>query len=268
MSLWKPLDWFLVFKSLRRRMAFQLKYRYFNDLEIEIPIGEGLIATLPYIDSSDSFSEIMLQGEYCEFLNKIELPRKWIDIGCHMGYFSLYVERERRQAGITTPSHAILIDADSRTCNTIPHMISRNKLEDRWVYQNAAIGVGKFVTFYENDYMSSTTLEETGGRPVKIAICNQEEVQRMMPGDYDLVKIDVEGSEWDFLDSYQSLVEKSQHLLLEWHSWHSGGGGVQQLRQRLQDLNFSILHEGTALKVEGEGREVGLIIAKKNERFH
>ena len=56
MSLWKPLYWLLTFKSLRRRMAFQLKYRYFNDLGIEIPIGEGLIATLPYIDSSDSFS--------------------------------------------------------------------------------------------------------------------------------------------------------------------------------------------------------------------
>jgi len=115
--------------------------------------------------------------------------------------------------------------------------------------------------------MSSTTLEGTGGRPVKIAICNQEEVERMMPGDYDLVKIDVEGSEWDFLDSYQTLIEKSQHLLLEWHSWHSGGDGVQQLRERLLDLNFSILHEGTAVKVEGEGREVGLIVAK-NERFH
>ena len=100
-------------------MAFQLKYRYFNDLGIEIPIGEGLIATLPYIDSSDSFSEIMLQGEYSEFLSKIELPRSGLILDAIWGISVCMCGKGEEAGRYNNPSHAILIDADSRTSNTI-----------------------------------------------------------------------------------------------------------------------------------------------------
>ena len=48
---------------------------------------------------------------------------------------------------------------------------------------------------------------------------------------YDLIKCDIEGSEWEFLNNYESLIKKSKYLLLEWHSWHEGGGGFPQIDQ-------------------------------------
>ena len=63
-----------------------------------MPVGKGLIATLPYHDSFDSFSEIFLNGEYKEVLEGFDIPNKWLDFGCHMGFFSLWIERERRLA--------------------------------------------------------------------------------------------------------------------------------------------------------------------------
>ena len=52
---------------------------------------------------------------------------------------------------------------------------------------------------------------------------------RLLPPPYDLVKIDIEGAEADFLRAYPKVLSATRHLLMEWHSWHTGGGGPEQL---------------------------------------
>ena len=264
MSFFNPLNWLLLIRAFRQHLAFHLKYRYFQDLNIEVPVGENLIAILPYLDSSDSFSEIFLRHEYREFLQEIELPHKWIDIGCHMGYFSLYLENWRRLSGVSEQSSAILIDADSRTKTAITRLIERNKLSNRWTYQYAAIGrPTDLATFYEDDYMASTSLEGAAGKPVKVDVCKAQDIEEKLPGYYDLVKVDIEGSEWDFLNHYEEILQKTRYLLLEWHSWHGGGGGFAQLKAKIFKLGFLILSESKPQSLESKERQVGLILAEK-----
>ena len=80
--------------------------------------------------------------------------------------------------------------------------------------------------------MSSTTLNETDGIPVKVIICKEQDIKLILNGNYDLVKVDIEGSEWEFLEYYKGILENTRYLILEWHSWHCGGAGLNQLKAK------------------------------------
>ena len=50
---------------------------------------------------------------------------------------------------------------------------------------------------------------------------------------------------------------------MEWHQWHSGGGGKEQICCRLQEIGFDILKEIEDKKV-CEKNQTGLILAKNH----
>ena len=66
------------------------------------------------------------------------------------------------------------------------------------------------------------------------------------------------------MSHYGKLIKQTKYLLLEWHSWHNGGGGKEQIHDRLNELNFNVRKETKEIRVEGEERSVGLILAESN----
>ena len=78
---------------------------------------------------------------------------------------------------------------------------------------------------------------------------------------FDLVKCDLEGAEWNFIIHYSSLLENSKFLVMEWHSWHQGGGGLPQIEKKLNDIGFQIIRSNTPEKAVGRDGEVGLFLA-------
>ena len=252
---------FLKIAGLRRRVIFYLKQKYFQDFGFEITLGQGLVAPIPYKDSHDSFSEIFIQQEYAKILKNIPLQDKWIDIGCHMGYFSLWMEN-RRRLQCHNKSEVLLIDADKRTAFAIGNLIRRNRIST-WTYQQGVIASGKEINFYQKDYMASTTLKSNGVNPCKVRVLQQNSIEKSFPGPYGMIKIDIEGSEWEFLNNYDSLIKQTNYLLIEWHSWHNGGGGVEQIKKKIESLGLRILkmskedHNGLSVG------QAGLILASK-----
>ena len=79
---------------------------------------------------------------------------------------------------------------------------------------------------------------------------------------YDLIKCDIEGSEWEFLNHYQNLIKSSKYLLLEWHSWHEGGGSFPQIENFIKSLDFSLVRQSKTISAIGREGEVGLILLK------
>jgi hypothetical protein len=79
---------------------------------------------------------------------------------------------------------------------------------------------------------------------------------------FDLIKCDLEGAEWDFIIHYSSLLKNSKFLVMEWHSWHHGGGGIVQIEKKLKDLGFNILRSSPPAKAVGREGEVGLFLAQ------
>src|SRR6186713_1284062 len=80
---------------LRKRVAFALRQSYYEAFEIRVPLVAGLTAPVVSQEAWLSFSEIFLQGEYAAVWRAVPLPDRWIDLGCHAGYFSLYCEQQR-----------------------------------------------------------------------------------------------------------------------------------------------------------------------------
>ena len=77
-----------------------------------------------------------------------------------------------------------------------------------------------------------------------------------------IVKCDLEGSEWHLLTNYPDILSQSKFLLMEWHSWHHGGGGIAQIEKKLNDLGFNILRSSPTAKALGREGEVGLFLAQ------
>jgi hypothetical protein len=57
------------------------------------------------------------------------------------------------------------------------------------------------------------------------------------------VKIDIEGGEYDFLLAYSEVLASTNFLLIEWHGWHSGGGGEAQIRAMAEERGFLFVSE-------------------------
>ena len=258
MIFWKL---FFLFKSIRRRAIFYLKYNFFNEFSFEIPVGENLVAPIPYKDSYDSFSEIFLMSEYQE-LDIIDEVKYWLDLGCHMGYFSLWLEREKRKIGILD-SKALLIDGDRRAKEGVDTLIKRNRLESDWSYIHGVISKPtENIGFSEKPFMSSQVVRNTESS-IQLTVISESIILSHFDQKIDLIKVDIEGSEWDFLLEYPVVLKNCKYLLIEWHQWHSGGGGKEQIRCQLQEIGFEILKEIEDKKVY-EKNQVGLILAKNH----
>ena len=133
----------------------------------------------------------------------------------------------------------MLIDADQRVISGVDDLISRNLLNHRFKFLHGAISEGSgLVHFQEDDFMSSS-LEvlsfKTNRKPsVSIPIIDQSIILTTLPPPYDLVKIDVEGAEYDFLVAYEEILKLTHYLVIEWHSWYRGGGSSEQIKEAIR----------------------------------
>ena len=95
-----------------------------------------------------------------------------------------------------------------------------------------------------------------------VNILKEEEILQALPPPYDLIKCDIEGSEWEFIGHYPKILKKSKYLLMEWHSWHSGGEGFLQIEKKLTEIGFQTIKSSPPQKAIGRDGEVGLFLTK------
>jgi hypothetical protein len=78
---------------------------------------------------------------------------------------------------------------------------------------------------------------------------------------YDLVKIDVEGAEYDFLLPYNEILSSTNSLIIEWHSWHRGGRSVLEIQKIVQSYGFE------SQKSYSTTQELWIFISRQGGRF-
>ncbi|MFM5985593.1 MAG: FkbM family methyltransferase, partial [Sphaerospermopsis kisseleviana] len=237
------------------------------DLGFQISIGNDLAC--PIVDQSSlySFSEIFLEDEYKRVFEIINLPSRWLDLGCHYGFFSLYTAGLHAKVG-QVAFQALLVDADSRVRHGVDSLIRLNRLDSCFMFHHGAIASGSGqVRFLEQDVMSSslTGMTEHFSHPSmrEVPIADESAITALMPPPYDLVKIDVEGGEYDFFSSYDQVLAGTANIVVEWHSWHRGGGGMQQIIDLAEARGFRLLKEIHPAKFCGHSddrRMVGVLL--------
>ena len=236
---------FLKFLFIRRRLTFFLRQYYFNELGFKINIGRGLVCPVFHPSAIYSLEEIFFENEYQSAFQEINLPNKWLDLGCHYGYFSLYLAWLHAVANSNSrPYRAFLIDADSRVGRGIADLINLNNLDANISYMHGAVSEGAGSVSFKGNLVMSSSLsaldESSEGVLIKVPIADQTLIMRHLAPPYDLVKIDVEGAEYDFLLSYKDIISSTSALIIEWHSWHRGGGSQLQIQSMVESYGFQL----------------------------
>jgi FkbM family methyltransferase len=232
--------------AIRSRLLFELRQHYYDEFDVNLPIGQGLKCPICFWEAWSSYGHIFWDGEYSTAFKGIDLPKRWIDIGCYAGYFSLFVEHLRASAGLPSDSEVLLIDADSRTESAVAKLIDLNHLTSRWKFQKAVIGrKSGYRWFVEREFMqSSLSMEGEKTRGAKrIEVIPSQKILKELEPPYDLIKLDIEGGEFEFLEAYGDVLMAAEYLVLEWHGWHPGGGGEPQLRKMVEQYGFRFIRE-------------------------
>jgi FkbM family methyltransferase len=254
------ISFLLKFKFLRNRVKFHFLHSYFKELQLTIPVGSGYYAQLLESDSYDSFSEIFIQQEYSDFIPEEDLLTI-LDIGANYGYFSLWIQSIRPKNKI----HSTLVEPSTLCRRSLEKLVGSPQLQNRFQYLPRAIADPKqsHVKFFDRSYMAGSIFESDHKDSYFLAnTLKTSEVFSTDSSSYDLVKCDIEGGEWNLLINYPSILQKSKFLVMEWHSWHSGGGGFLQIEKKLTEIGFRTIKSSPPQKAVGRDGEVGLFLAK------
>ena len=257
--MFSPIELLLRNHKLRQKAVHLLQNKFFNELNISIPIENGYWANLHEKDAYDSFSEIFIKREYKDFLPP-HPPEKIIDLGAHYGFFSLWLQSIYPETDI----RALLVEPSQKCHPSLEHLLQCDKLEGRFRLLRSCIGnpSDDSAPFFERPFMASSVIndsKEDNGQKTKVLKIH--ELLGMMHPPYDIVKCDVEGSEWELISHYGDLLKKTKFLILEWHSWHNGGGSKDQIIESLKHMHFSIVNSSVPSPATGRKGQVGLILA-------
>lgn len=254
------IDLILGIGFVRKKILFKLKHKYFHELGHSIPVESDYWAHLMEKDSYDSFSEIFIKQEYLKFLPDERISRI-LDIGAHYGYFSLWLQSKHPEIELSS----LLVEPSPRCTLSLKNLVQQKKLGGRFTYLQGAIGLPgtQSTAFYDRAHMAgSRTSSSQSEKSILVRSLSETDFMENLEPPYDLIKCDIEGSEWEFVNNYKNLIKKSKYLLLEWHSWHEGGGGFPQIEKLLNSLDFRVICSSEPVPAVGRKGEVGLILLK------
>jgi FkbM family methyltransferase len=233
-------------------------YRWTGPLLARFPVHRRLRPSgLQYrITSLDQFGiadEMFVQRTYEAVLAERAI-NTFIDLGCNAGWFALWLESEmpnRERA-------ALLVDANQFIVAEADWHLKKNRLErEHAVF--GAVGLppssDSAVFHILPSASQSSLLEYEAGKQLPVkgrirdvtvpAVSVEREWQaRFGEAPVDLMKIDIEGNELDFIRHEGEFIKASvQTVLLEWHKWHVG---IAELDTALAAIGFTragIYHE-------------------------
>ncbi len=262
-----PLIKALSSRSIRGRVIYELRSRYFEDLNFSIPLGENFHCPITEADSAYSFSEIFVNSEYADFLQRIPFPRRWLDLGCHAGYFSLYLAWQRAVRKLEGEYQALLVDADGRAKLRVTEMLRVNPLAGKFVFQHGAISrTPGEVRFAQRGGMGSSLdfTDPTVSAVEVVQVIDAAALANLLPPPYDLIKIDIEGAEMDFMEAYEPIYRQAKWLIVEWHSWDMEGLNEKVVREGFEARGFRV---DSVLKPKKSGLVDGLALSTGTHLF-
>ena len=254
------IDLLLHIGFVRNKLLFHLKHKYFHEFEHSIPLESGYWAHLLEKDSYDSFSEIFIKQEYLEFIPDEPISRI-LDIGAHYGYFSLWLQSRHPEIELSS----LMIEPSPSCARSLHNLANQEILDGRFSYLQRAIGLpdSESSPFYDRPHMAGSRYSlSQSEKAIQVQNLSEADLVEKLEAPYDLIKCDIEGSEWEFLNNFQNLIKESKYLLLEWHSWHEGGGGFSQIEKSMHSLDFSMVRSSEPVPAIAREGEVGLILFK------
>lgn len=168
-------------------------------------------------------NEVFQEREYrfCEEVIK-SAKRAVIDVGGHLGFFSLYAATLNSTVPIYT------FEPHTGNYALLKENLKQNRVKNVFP-KNLAVSheVGEIELLISKEDLNHSiihAIEETGERQKVGTITLEKILDRQQLGQVDLLKMDCEGAEFRILeDSPGHVFDKVSHIALEYHDWVPGG---------------------------------------------
>lgn len=175
--------------------------------------------------------EIFLDRIYdCEL--DLGSVKRVVDLGGNVGYSCMFWCGKYPNASVLTfephPTH----------CRLLEWHVRKNRYTKRVKLVEAAAGVRDEAANLTDQDDGSTIVRDVQAGSIGVRVVD---VFRAVPdGPIDVLKIDIEGSEYAILDDprFEALAARTRCVLLEWHL--RGGRGETFCRNRLASLGFRV----------------------------
>lgn len=208
--------------------------------------GSGVRYRASRIESIALSVEMFDQSQLYTLADLPDNITTFADLGCNVGYFTCWLTHQLNGKKIK----GIMVDANPDAVEEARWHAAANQLHAVHAVHGLA-GLGHTATttdFYlHTSNICSTSAPPEGAlqeantwKQVRVPCIDLEALWQKHFSDApcDLLKMDIEGSEMDFLVNEPSFVKRSKAILLEWHKW----------RVTLPELEAFLTKQGFQLK--------------------
>jgi FkbM family methyltransferase len=174
------------------------------------------------------------------FHGEYERPIGWeqlrlvVDIGAHVGAFVCWA------ASRATTARIVAFEPEPRNFNDLKANVLRNDLKGRVELVNAAAASvdGEMALHVQGDDRQLSSVVANAGVAVPVRCINLDEyIRTSLDGPIDLLKMDVEGAEWDILPSLgDDTWARISRVVVEVHVF--GGHRLQEMKDLFQSRGY------------------------------
>ncbi len=194
-----------------------------------------------------SYNEVFANEEYTmpirDTIASGKHPVRVLDLGANFGYFTLKLADMFSIEGRAEDPLVWMVEASPAVCTELTKRIEFSRAKVKWSVTNGLVGkrtgAAKLNYAREDNQNFVDAAEQRGlwtraGGAEEVSYVDLAELVGDAPT-IDLIKCDIEGSEFDFLQSYPDLLKKTARMVIE---FHSAFGSVAEALDRLTALGM------------------------------
>ncbi|MDZ4742692.1 MAG: FkbM family methyltransferase [Verrucomicrobiota bacterium] len=166
-----------------------------------------------------SFQDVFCSPFYWQLSVILKRPaRTVVDLGAHLGHFTIFISYLQKELFRCSPEHIYLFEANSdlisRLKKNIANHIKSSKLQ---IFSNA---VGQRAGSVRLMVNPSNLLQTTINLNAKGKSVDYVDLDKILGTQtIDVCKCDIEGSEFDFIQTYGEILKRTRIFLVEIHTF-------------------------------------------------
>tara|TARA_B110000438_G_scaffold303743_1_gene366929 strand:- start:4106 stop:4891 length:786 start_codon:yes stop_codon:yes gene_type:complete len=187
----------------------------------------------------DTFSLIWLLKEYNKHGFKISKNDVIIDIGSHIGMFSVYASQ------YCTNGKILSYEPSAENFKLLQDNISQNNLKNITPNNFVISNSNDYVNFYINSDNTAHSIHDFTPNSIQVKSITLQTIFDSNKLDIcNYLKLDCEGAEYEIIDSLPNeYFKKIKQIYIEYHFSDSNNNDLKNMIKKLESLSFKIIQE-------------------------
>ena len=187
----------------------------------------------------ETFSLIWLSKEYNKHGFTIKPNDIIIDIGAHIGIFSLYASQ------FCTNGKILSYEPSTENFELLQYNIFQNQIKNIFPNNFAISGSNDTVTLYINPDNTAHSICDSTSKSIQVQSRTLQNIFDSNKLDIcDYLKLDCEGAEYEIIDSLPNeYFKKIKQIYIEYHFSDLKRDKLDNMIKKLEQMSFSIINE-------------------------